>query len=146
MTDSRSLAFIGAALLFLGVFVPLFSVPIIGTVNYFANGSGDGTIILGLAAVTVFLAATGRTRFVLFTGLASLAMLALTFIRYQSSVSEMRAKMDAEIGPDNPFRGIAEAAAGAIQMQWGWAVLILGAVIVTYAGWASRKTGGPADQ
>lgn len=139
MTDSRSLAFIGGALLFVGVFVPLFSVPIMGTINYFGSGRSEAAIILGLAAVTMFLAAAGRTRFVLFTGLASLSTLAFTFIRYRSRMSEMRAKVDAQIGPDNPLRAVAEAAAGTIQIQWGWAVLILGAVTVTSAGFATWK-------
>ena len=35
----------GAAVLFIGVFVPLVSVPIVGSVNYIQNGRGDGWII-----------------------------------------------------------------------------------------------------
>lgn len=130
-TDSRTLALIGAALLFVGAFLPLVSVPIMGSINYVNNGGGDGIFIVGLAAISAVLALLGRTRFVLFTGLASLALLAFTYLNLQSNMSGARAKMG-----DNPF---ADAAMAAIQMQWGWAVLLLGALIVIYAGWQSWR-------
>lgn len=92
-----------------------------------------------LAAATAVLAMTGRTRHVVWTGVASLAMLAFTFVRIQSALTDMRSRMDTELA-DNPFRGLAEMAVGSIQMQWGWAVLLLGAGITTYAGWQARRT------
>ncbi|MGB8989707.1 MAG: hypothetical protein WCC37_24130, partial [Candidatus Sulfotelmatobacter sp.] len=38
------LAILGALLLFVGVFLPIVSMPIVGSLNYFHNGQGDGTI------------------------------------------------------------------------------------------------------
>lgn len=139
MKDTKTIALIGAALLFVGAFMPVISMPIVGSVNYFNNGKGDGVVIIVLAVATAVLAGTGRTQHVLWTGLGSFALLLYTFIRLQSAMSEMRSRMDSELG-DNPFRGLAEAAVNSVQIQWGWAVLLLGAGLVTFAGWQSRQT------
>jgi hypothetical protein len=37
---------------------------------------------------------------------------------------------------DNPFRGIAEAMAGSVQLQWGWAVLVVGSVLLLVAAFS----------
>ena len=139
MRDSKTIALVGAALLFVGAFMPIVSAPIIGSLNYFQNGKGDGVVIVLMAIATATLTMTGRTRHVLWTGLASLAMLAFTFINFQSKMGEVRANMEAELA-DNPFRGLAEAAVGSVQLQWGWAILVLGAGITVYAGWQARQT------
>lgn len=138
MKDSESLALMGAAVLFVGAFMPIVSVPIVGSLNYFQNGKGDGVVVVLLALATAFLAMTGRTRHVVWTGGAAIALLGFTFINFQSRMSDARAKMDTELA-DNPFRGLAEAAMGSVQLQWGWAVLLIGAGLTVYAGWQARK-------
>lgn len=138
MTDRKTLAMIGAALLFVGVFLPLVSMPIIGNINYLYKGRGDGLIVLGLAIATALLVLTGRVRHILWTGLASLGVIAFSFVRLQSAMAEMDARMDEELS-DNPFRGLAEAAMESIQIQWGWAILILGGLLVTYAGFMAMR-------
>lgn len=142
MKDSKTLALVGAALLFVGAFMPIVSLPIVGSLNYFQNGRGDGVIIVVLAAATAVLAMTDRTRHVVWTGGAALIMLGYTFVRIQSALDDMRTKMDTDLA-DNPFRGLAEVAMGSIQMQWGWAVLLLGAGITIYGGWQARQTSTP---
>jgi hypothetical protein len=67
-----------------------------------------------------------------------LGLLTFTFIRFQSGMTEMRSKMDSELA-DNPFRGLAEVAVSSVQLQWGWAVLVLGAALVIYSGWMARR-------
>jgi hypothetical protein len=138
MTD-KTIALLGAGLLFVGAFVPIISVPIVGPITYFQNGRGDGVVVVLLAAATALLAGTGRTRHVLWTGIAALAMLAFTFIRFELKMAAMRERLATELA-GNPFRGLAEAAMGSIQLQWGWAVLVAGAVLVTFAGWQARQT------
>ncbi|MBA4161688.1 MAG: hypothetical protein C0515_06360 [Novosphingobium sp.] len=108
--------------------------------NFFANGKGDGVFLIVLALVALGLALTGRTRHVLWPGLLSLAFLAYKFVGFQSTMSEMKSKMDSELA-GNPFRGLAEAAMSSVQLQWGWVVLLAGAGLLTYAGWMERKNG-----
>jgi len=50
--DSRCSAR-GSILLAFGVFAPLVSIPMLGHLNYFRNGQGDGVIVLILAGVGV---------------------------------------------------------------------------------------------
>jgi hypothetical protein len=137
MKDIKTLALIGAALLFVGAFMPIISVPIMGSMNYFQNGKGDGVVIVLLAIATAIFAGGGYVKHVIWTGLAALAMLGFTFFRFQTKLAEAHAEMDAQMA-DNPFRGLAEAAMNSVQLQWGWAVLLLGAGLVTYAGWQAR--------
>jgi hypothetical protein len=138
MSNQKNLAFAGAGIMFVGAFMPIVSMPIVGSLNYFQNGKGDGVIIVLLALATATLAATDRVKHVVWTGLAALIMLGFTFLRFQTKMSEARADMDAELA-GNPFRGLAEAAIGSIQLQWGWAVLLVGAAVTTYAGWQARQ-------
>ena len=45
--------------------------PIVGSLNYFHNGQGDGTIVLVLAVISMILAITRRFRGLSVTGLCS---------------------------------------------------------------------------
>lgn len=67
LTPRLLLGVVGSVLLFVGVFMPLFSVPIIGNVNYFQNGKGDRVVIIILAGVSLFLALTERFKGLLIT-------------------------------------------------------------------------------
>ncbi|NBR77653.1 MAG: hypothetical protein EBT76_02505 [Microbacteriaceae bacterium] len=62
MTDRRQLfGLLGSGLLILGTFVPLISVPLLGTMNYFANGKGDGIFIIGYSALALLFTATNSS-------------------------------------------------------------------------------------
>ena len=128
----QSLAILGASLLFVGVFLPIVSLPIIGSLNYFHNGQGDGTIILLLAVVSVILAAIRRFRGLLITGLCAVGLLLFTLANFIIRISEMRGQLQAQLA-DNPFRGLADLAMNSVQLQWGWAVLMLGGVLIVAA-------------
>src|ERR1043165_399933 len=45
----------GSLVLFVGVFTPIVSMPVVGNVNYFQNGEGDGVIVLILALISLVL-------------------------------------------------------------------------------------------
>jgi hypothetical protein len=55
MTIRQLLGILGSTLLFLGVFLPIVKLPVVGDLNYFANGRGDGVLVLGLALYRSFL-------------------------------------------------------------------------------------------
>lgn len=124
--QSRKLiAFAGSLALFVGVFTPIITMPVVGSINYFQNGRGDGVIVLLLAAFSFVLALGQKYRFLLFTGGGSLAILAFTFFSFQYKMSQMQSQMKAG-GSDNPFAGIGEAMLSSVQFSWGWAVLVVG--------------------
>jgi hypothetical protein len=123
------LAIVGALLLFVGVFLPIVSVPIVGSVNYFHNGQGDGTIVLVLAVISIILAVTRRFRGLWVTGLCSVGLLLFTLVNFLMRMSELREQMQRQLA-DNPFRGLFDVAMNSVQVQWGWAVLMLGGGLI----------------
>ena len=132
-TNQKQMAgLIGSALLFVGVFCPIVTVPIMGQMNYFQNGHGDGTIVLVLASGSAVLAFARRFPLLWLTGGASLAIIAFTFIRFQSGINEVKRQMEADLH-GNPFAGLAQLAVQSVQLQWGIAILALGAILVVAA-------------
>lgn len=98
------LGLIGSAVLFVGVFAPIVSIPIIGNMNYFQNGKGDGTIVLVLVVVSLILILLKKFKGLWFTGLSSMAILAFTFINFQMKISDVRTQMEIEL-TGNPLGG-----------------------------------------
>jgi len=97
-----------------------------GNMNYFQNGKGDGTIVLVLAVVSLVLVMAKKYRGLWFTGLSSLTVMAFSFINFQMKMSEISAQMETEL-VGNPFRGLGDVAMQSVQLQWGWALLVVGA-------------------
>jgi hypothetical protein len=117
----------GSVILIIGVFLPIFKIPMLGTINYFNNGNGDGTIVLILAVVSLVLIVTKRYRGLWATGVGSLGMLAYTYFSIQSKLSQGMAQMDSALA-NNPFGGMAKAMMDtAIQWQVGLPVMSIGA-------------------
>ena len=123
------LGLIGSAVLFVGVFAPIVSVPIMGNINYFNNGKGDGVIVLVLAVISLIFVLLKKFKGLWFTGLGSIGIMVFTFVNFQISLANTRTQMETEL-VGNPFRGIADIAMQSVQIQWGWALLIIGAVLV----------------
>lgn len=129
MKSRQKLGIIGSIILFIGVFTPIMSIPIMGNINYFRNGQGDGTIILALAVISLILALKNKYKGLWVTGVGSLGVMLFTFINFQTKMSQAKANMKLELA-GNPFRHLADAAMQSVQLQWGWALLIIGAVLI----------------
>ena len=129
MGMKQILGLIGSIVLFIGVFMPIVSIPIMGNMNYFQNGKGDGTIILVLAIISFIFVLIKKFKGLWFTGLGSMAVMVFTFINFQIKMSDIKAQMETELA-GNPFRGLADMAIQSVQLQWGWALLVAGAALV----------------
>lgn len=125
MSSKQNLGLIGSIVLFAGVFMPIISLPIVGNLNYYMNGEGDGVVVLVLAGVSLLLVLTKNYKALWVTALGSVATMAYTFINFQLEMSQTRADMKSELA-GNPFGGLAELAVQSIQVQWGWVVLAVG--------------------
>lgn len=117
---------VGAIVLFIGVFTPIVSVPIMGNMNYFQNGKGDGTIVLVLAVLSLVAVLIRKDVILFFTSLGCLGTLTFTFVNFKIRMSRMLAEAS---NSDGLFSGLAELAAQAVQLQWGWALLVVGACL-----------------
>lgn len=129
MNAKQLLGLIGSIILFVGVFAPIVSIPIMGNMNYFQNGRGDGTIVMVLAVASFVLVLIKNYKWLWFTGLGCLGVMLFTFINLQSKISQIKSGMESQLA-GNPFRGIADMAMQSVQIQWGWALLIVGAGLV----------------
>jgi len=134
----RTLGLIGAGLLAIGVFTPIVRVPVVGSINYFRNGTGDGTVLLVIALLAVVAALLKRTSWLLPCGTASLALLTIVWLSLRERISEMQASMNRDL-EGNPFRGIADAMSQSVQLEWGWAVMVAGAGLLIAASAADGK-------
>ena len=130
----------GAILLFVGVFLPIIKLPIVGSMNYFQNGKGDGVVVLLMVATAVPLLLRRRFVWLMVPGISTLVGLMLTLFRMQSRIDEMHASQARDLA-DNPFRGLAEAFTQSVQLDYGWAVLALGAIALISAAVVAARTG-----
>lgn len=120
---------IGSVVLFVGVFAPIVSIPVMGNMNYFQNGKGDGIVILILAVASFILTLRRNYKKLWITGFGCVAVMLFTFVRFQLKLSQMKSEMESQLS-GNPFRGLADMAMQSVQLQWGWAILIIGAGLV----------------
>jgi hypothetical protein len=136
MSRSRQFAFAGVALLLLGLFAPVASMPIVGSVNLFHNGDNPfGLAIIAACAVGICLTMASNSRWLLGPGFASLGALIWWFIRFRQGVNALTA-LGKDSG-DSMFSGlasgIANAAAASMQIQWGIIVPTVGALLLIAA-------------
>ena len=143
MPTKSVLGIVGSVLLFLGVFLPVISVPIVGGINYFRNGKPEGVIIVLLAIASLLITLRKSYRALWVTGVASLGILASTLIRLEVRMSQAKSKMESDLA-GNPFKGIADVAMQSVQMQWGWAVLVIGSVLLIAAAAMKEKAANVA--
>lgn len=129
MSTNKWFGITGSIILFIGVFMPIIRVPIVGDVNYFRNGEGDGIIILVLAGISLILVLMDKFKALWLTGLGSLSVLLFTFMNFRYVMSQTRNEMESQLA-GNPFRELAEVAMQSVQLQWGWAILVIGAVLI----------------
>jgi hypothetical protein len=136
--SNKNMALSSNALLVLGIFCPIVSIPFMGAQNYFQNGKGDGMILLVLASISFLLISKGWFRLVYLTGSLSLLVPVYTLltliVRLHSISNSMKEGLK-----DNPFSGFAEVALQSIQIQWGWILLIGGSVCLLVAAWRAVR-------
>lgn len=53
----------------------------------------------------------------------------MTFVNFNLVMAKAKSEMETEL-QGNPFRGLTDAAMLATQLQWGWALLVVGAGLV----------------
>jgi len=142
----------GCGALFVGFFCPVISVPVIGGMSYFTvleKQAEQGSFNeLGLCAVLVilaslaslFLAIQKQFAWLWATGAAAALAVVITFVSFMSMKQEMGRRLDTEMG-DNPFAGLAQMAVEAIRLDFGLAIVLIGAGLL---GAAAAVPGKPA--
>lgn len=135
---NQMIAIAGSLLLFVGVFSPIVQLPIVGTINIYNQGEGDGIFILIVAALATIFTFTKHFRFHVFAGSVVLVDVAIILYRFTSKLSQAKSQLNIDMA-DNPFRGFADMAMKSVQLQWGWTVLVIGAVLLISSAFFKDK-------
>jgi len=123
------LGFLGAMVLIFGVFAPLVKAPIVGSFNYFKNGEGDGVFILVLAFLALLLSLAKWHRLVGAIGVLSLVLIGFSFFNIQNRLSDAKTEYELKMA-GNQFAGLGRAMMESVTMEWGWAILVCGAILL----------------
>jgi hypothetical protein len=115
------IAALAALIMILGVFLPVVKAPIIGSINYFQNGQGDGTYIIILSLISALIGFEGKRLWNLFPGILITIILIYFFYNVRHSVAAMK-----QTAGDGLFGGLAATMADTIQIQFGWFLMLLG--------------------
>jgi len=116
---------VASMLMISGVFMPVVKVPILGDVNYFQNGQGDGVFIVILALIAVTLALSKKYLLNLIPSILISIILLYFFLNVRNTVSGI--KQSAE---DSIIGGLTATLVEGVQIQFGWAVIILGNIML----------------
>ena len=139
---NRSIIFLGAGLLLLGLFVPVVQMPYVGNQNIFGNG-GHLLPYLMLAPIALigFLAFKEQSEDALIPGIAVGAIVLALFVNVQVNMAYVNNTMAENMAEleGNPFAaGMADMYQSA-SLQWGWLILIAGVATVIYGALEERK-------
>ncbi len=132
------LGILGTVLIVLGAFAPVFSVPILGNVSFFRDGSEEGYILIGCAIASMIFLLKKQYTFLWSSALGASGIVALVFSFFQMQLHQVKSSLDSDLA-DNPFRGLADAAVASVQMQWGWIVLIFGCAMLLFAAYLRQR-------
>jgi hypothetical protein len=116
---------IAASVMALGASCPIVRLPIVGSMNYVMGGRGDGIFIVGCSAAIIALVTFGYRRTTGILAVGALFMMIMTVVGLASKLSEAQAALAHNPGP---FAGLASLMANSI--EWGWLLLIGGALAV----------------
>jgi hypothetical protein len=128
-TKQQLIGLFGSLLLLIGVFLPVLSVPIMGSISLLNNGRSDGMIIFGLAIASSVLIFMDKIKLLWATGGISIALLSYDLYMVSSKISQTKAELSEKM-QGNPFGGFADAMMSSVQLQFGWVVLFLGCIIL----------------
>jgi hypothetical protein len=124
METRKIVGLIGSGVLILGVFLPLVSMPMVGTINYYNNGKGDGVGIVIFALISIVLIFLNKLRGLAITGILSLSLTLYTFTEIQSQIAGLKTELLE--APNGFAQAIGQLAYNSFQIEWGFAVLLLG--------------------
>lgn len=132
MDRRKIIGFVGAGLLALGTFLPVVSLPLVGSMNYFANAQGDGTIVLVIAAASAGLVAINRYKWLWLTSAGAAVILAVFVVRFLVAMNDVQNALAEDLA-GNPFAGLAEGLIGSVQLEIGVFVMFAGAILLGIA-------------
>jgi hypothetical protein len=123
---------LGAALVIAGVFLPFAHLPMVGDVNYFLNGHGDGAWLLIVGVIAAGLVFTRAYIGTALCGIATIGLLAHFYYRIESIKRDLLARADnADAGMFSALLSkLSHAIVDNVYIEWGFAVVVVGGLLM----------------
>jgi len=140
--NSKTMGFVGAGLLIVGLFLPIATMPVLGSVTLMSYGFSivaTGLLMLGL--LSGFLVWTDRRDALIWTGGGALLTVIYLFGRLQWAMTSMRSSLTEGL-KDSLLAGLAQTAMASVGLQWGWLVLAAGPAVMVYVAVQDQKSEG----
>lgn len=149
MWTRQQIAYVATALLFLSLFMPLISVPIMGSVTFIRFARGLPGLAMLMSVALAFLFTVRRSyRFLLAPGVLSLCSLGYVFWGFQELRESIGTTRNTQPTDDSFLRSLDAVTQGlseAIQIQWGFGVALLGAVMLLAIAVSRQRVDVPAE-
>ncbi|MCD1591789.1 hypothetical protein K7H13_13630 [Qipengyuania citrea] len=145
---NRSIVFLGAGLLLLGLFVPAVQMPYVGNQTVFGNGNHvTPYLFLPLIGLIGFFAFKEQTEDAYIPGIAIGAILLALFINVQINISYVNNSFAESMArlEGNPYAASMAEMYDSASLQWGWLVLIAGVACTIYGAFEERKANEVTD-
>lgn len=143
MKANKVFGLLGAALLFVGVFAPIVRFPLMGSMSLMTKGNEWGYALLALAAISFVLTIFNKYVYLWFCGGASFAVLIIKITQLSSILKEASESIN-QLGK-GPFKALGAEFEASVQIQWGWAVLFLGAACLIAAAATKARENAQAE-
>jgi len=130
--STHQMAVFGVISTFVGLFLPIIHSPNMGSLNYvdyITETEISGLIMLFLLLTSIGLVIAQKYKGLLFIGIASIGVMVFTLIQLQVLISNAKSGIYTEIST-NPFIGLVDIYEDLFQLQWGLAVLLVGAILL----------------
>lgn len=118
---------VAAAGMALGAFCPIVRFPVVGSVNYVMGGRGDGIFVVGCSAAIIALVISGYRRTTGILAAGALFMMLMSVVQIAAKLSKAQADLAKDSGP---FSGLTTLIANSVGLEWGWLLLIGGALAI----------------
>lgn len=139
MSDTRQfLGIIGAILIIIGIFVPIMHVPIVGNIIFWDYEYHVGKILLIITAIALIMILLRQLQWLWFFGLTNLIIIIGSLIYCNYKMDQGKAELASDLA-ENPFRGLADIALESIEYQWGWGLLMAGAILMIACSFIGRQ-------
>lgn len=115
---------VGSGIMALGVFLPFLKLPIVGSINAFKNGQGDGIYILGIAIIAGLSFLAKKHLLAVLAGIVAGAIITIDTVDAMGRIAQAK-----DLMANNPFGGLMAT----IQLEWGVFVLFAGVALIFIA-------------
>ncbi|MDD1695096.1 MAG: hypothetical protein LUQ71_10270 [Methanoregula sp.] len=130
------MGYIGAFLLILGCFSPIFSVSLLGSLTFIsADIVSDGIAVLAIAIISILFILFRKYLWLYLTGVIALGVISYDIFQLIKKIADLNSKSSSSLS-------------GAVQFEWGVGLLIIGGLLLlltAYYGEHAEETSDNED-